>query len=222
MSTQEYKLIYFAARGLAEPIRLMLALAGVNYDDHRFNSEDKVIVNGTEKPRELIELKQEEQLPFGQVPVLEVGNGINKIVLAQSPAITRYVAREHGYFGKNNLESALIDSAYECVRDATSKFRAATTDDDKTKFLSEYLPGHFDHLNRFIEQHSTSADKSTCVGSSVSLADVIVYWFCANFDELPAFQKLVESAPYVFAVHKATANHPLIKAWVSTRPVTQW
>jgi glutathione S-transferase len=35
-------------------------------------------------------------LPFGQLPVLEV----NGIVIPQSVAITRYLAREHGLYGK--------------------------------------------------------------------------------------------------------------------------
>ena len=32
----EYKLYYFNSRGLAEPIRIIFAYAGVKYEDNRF------------------------------------------------------------------------------------------------------------------------------------------------------------------------------------------
>lgn len=34
-----YKLTYFGIRGLAEPIRLVFAAAGVEYEDHRLERE---------------------------------------------------------------------------------------------------------------------------------------------------------------------------------------
>lgn len=36
----KYRLTYFSGRGLAEPTRLVFALAGVEYEDKRITSED--------------------------------------------------------------------------------------------------------------------------------------------------------------------------------------
>lgn len=220
MSAQDYKLNYFDSRGLAEPIRLMLILAGIKYEDHRFDATDKIERNGKNLAREFWDLRDKQALPYGQVPILEVGSGDSKVVLSQHLAIVRYIARECGYFGKTNLEGALIDSVIEHMRDLLTKFQGSSTAEDKAKIVSDYLPGHVAHVNRFIEVHSTSADKSTCVGSSMSLADVIVYYFYSYFMSPAVSQNLTAEAHHVQAVCDAVANHPLIKAWIEIRPVT--
>lgn len=54
-------------------------------------------------------------MPFGQVPVLEV-DGKH---LAQSHAIARYIAREHGLAGQphDHWEQAQVDMYADCVKD---------------------------------------------------------------------------------------------------------
>lgn len=69
----EYKLYYFDFKGRAEVIRLVFALAGQKYEDIRF-SKDK-----------LDEYK--DKTPFGQVPVLEIIEGTDKVIMAQSISI---------------------------------------------------------------------------------------------------------------------------------------
>ena len=39
-NTPKYKLTYFNSRARAEPIRLVLAAAGINYEDVRIKAED--------------------------------------------------------------------------------------------------------------------------------------------------------------------------------------
>ena len=52
-------------------------------------------------------------MPFGHMPVLEVGG----IVLAQSMAINRYLARRYNLVGKTDLEAAQADMIVDCVTD---------------------------------------------------------------------------------------------------------
>ncbi len=52
-------------------------------------------------------------MPFEQVPVLEVDGH----VLAQSHAIARYLARQHGLAGKDEWEQAQVDMYADCVGD---------------------------------------------------------------------------------------------------------
>lgn len=49
-----------------------------------------------------------------QVPLLETEG----VVIAQSRAIERFLAKRFGFFGKNDVEAALIDSVSEELADA--------------------------------------------------------------------------------------------------------
>jgi len=73
----EYKLYYFDIRGLGEIIRLLFAAADKKYEDVRF-SRDKW---PEYKPK----------APFGQAPFLEITEGSNTWVMAQSIAISNLI-----------------------------------------------------------------------------------------------------------------------------------
>lgn len=73
-----YKLTYFPIRGVAETIRQIFSIAKQDFEDHRVPRDDWP--------------KFKPDAPFGQVPVLEEDGK----KLAQSQAITRYVARKFG------------------------------------------------------------------------------------------------------------------------------
>ncbi|KIH50854.1 glutathione S-transferase protein [Ancylostoma duodenale] len=75
-----YKLTYFNGRGTAEIIRQVFVLAGQEYEDVRLSFE--------EWP------KHKAEMPFGQIPVLEVDGK----QLAQSIAIVRFLARKFGRY----------------------------------------------------------------------------------------------------------------------------
>jgi len=53
------------------------------------------------------------EMPFGQVPILEVDGKI----LAQSRAIFHYLAKQHGLAGKDDWEEALVDMYGDCIYD---------------------------------------------------------------------------------------------------------
>ncbi|XP_021378340.1 hematopoietic prostaglandin D synthase-like [Mizuhopecten yessoensis] len=86
-----YKLTYFNFRGRAELIRMTLCAAGQDFEDNRISYKDY--------------LKIKSDLPQNQVPILEFDGQ----TLPQSLTIVRYLAREYGLYGNNNLESATVD-----------------------------------------------------------------------------------------------------------------
>src|SRR5689334_7697562 len=102
------KLIYFPARGRGEVIRLLLAEAGVSYEEENFNG-----------PEEFAKLKASGRLPFLAVPVWEE-DGLR---LAQSGAIAAHVARTHGLYGKSARDQALIDQALGALDDVRLEIR---------------------------------------------------------------------------------------------------
>ena len=76
------KLVYFNVMGRAETARLILAQAGVSYEDKRIEKEEWPALKAS--------------LPMGQLPVLEVDGK----TIGQSMAIARYCARRFGLAGK--------------------------------------------------------------------------------------------------------------------------
>lgn len=92
-----YTLYYFNSRGRAEICRILFAAAGVQYNDRRIGysewSNFKSKISGS------------------VVPVLEIDG---KTQIPQSMAIARYLAREFGFHGRNNLEMARIDFISDC------------------------------------------------------------------------------------------------------------
>ncbi|PIO69367.1 glutathione S-transferase protein [Teladorsagia circumcincta] len=94
-----YRLLYFDGRGRAEVARQLFALANQEYVDVRITHE--------EWP------KHKPEMPFGQLPVLDVDGKL----LGQSHAINRYLARQFGFAGKSPFEEALVDAFADQYRD---------------------------------------------------------------------------------------------------------
>ncbi|VDL58780.1 unnamed protein product [Hymenolepis diminuta] len=89
-------LIYFNIRGRAELIRLILHAADKDFIDQRVTSAEWPTLKPT--------------LPFKKLPVLEVTtpNG-DKVLLNESIAITRLLARTFNLYGNDAREIYLIE-----------------------------------------------------------------------------------------------------------------
>jgi len=162
MSQPTLKLTYFAGRGRGEVPRLLLAAADWKYEDVRVSFDDW----GALKPT----------TPWGQMPVLEVDG---KTVVAQSGAISRYLARLTGAGGSTPLESAQIESIHDATIDlgqqlAKARFggeeeKKKAAEDNKTTHIPAWA-GHFEkHLK------ANNDGKGYFVGNHLTLADVAVF-----------------------------------------------
>lgn len=120
----KFKLSYFNVKALAEPIRLLFAYGGVDYEDIRVSQEEWAELKPSKLnllftfflfTKNVFFLKA---MPMGQMPVLEVdGQRVH-----QSVSMARYVAKRVGLSGDNDWENLLIDTAVDTVND----FRAST------------------------------------------------------------------------------------------------
>ena len=99
------KLTYFNLRGRGELPRLLLAYAGVSYEDER-------IVLPWVDPKPWTDLKP--HTPYGQLPIM-LWNGEE---IAQCLGVARFLAKEFGLAGRNNLEAAQVDEIVYAVQDA--------------------------------------------------------------------------------------------------------
>jgi len=222
-----YKLSYFNLRGLAETSRMMFAIAGVEYEDHRFRDIPQGDGQSPLRP-EFASVK--EHLPFGQVPTLQIGgkgNSDDGIILSQSKAIERFLARKFGLLGSNPIEAQLIDSVCESIRDARDAYFKVNKDaEEKPKYFTTTLVNFFKYWNRFALTHSgaprefPSSTPNTFVGSKLSLADIVFFHFLSIFDDQTAVSNALASFPALRGIREKVATHPAIKKWIATRPVT--
>ncbi|RZB38601.1 GST N domain containing protein, partial [Asbolus verrucosus] len=87
-----YKLTFFPVAALAEPIRFLFSYGGIEFEDYRFEEKYWPLI----KPN----------MPFGQVPILE----LNGKVAHQSIAMARYAAKQVKLVGSNDWEDLEIDA----------------------------------------------------------------------------------------------------------------
>merc|ERR1712018_746260 len=198
------KLTYFNLRGRAEPSRLILAQAGVDYEDHRIEREEWPAL----KPK----------TPCGQLPVL----CFNGTEIAQSMTIARFLAKEFGLAGKNSLEHARADMIVDCLQDLFAGVVAvfkAKTDEEKAelqgKLEKEIMPAGMLTLESFLKGNGGQF----FVGSDVTWADILVSDFFGNMKEKhgdKAFGSCTVLKDHVCKI----LNLPNIKKWIEKRPVT--
>jgi len=199
----QYKLTYFDVRALAEPIRLLFALKGIEYEDVRIERADWP--------------KLKPQFPWGNLPVLQDGD----IQLAQSGAILRYLAKKFGLDGANATENAKCDEMIEVMGDVRQAFFKAHFEPDATKkeelvktLKEETLPNYFKKFDDIL-----AANGGFFVGKQVTYADLHMAAYIQTFDGtfpgvLDAFSNIKAHQEKIFALDG-------IKEWVAKRPVTQ-
>lgn len=100
----KYVVHYFDSRGRAEIIRLTLTAAGLPFEDHRFTRE--------QWPEE------KKKSPAGQVPWIETPDGEK---MNESLAIARYIAMQHGLYGKNPKDNYHMERALGCINDISNE-----------------------------------------------------------------------------------------------------
>jgi len=189
-------LTYFNGRGRAEVARLIFAETGTAYEDNRVQDHS--------------ELKKSGKLPFGQLPILQVGD----VTIAQSQAINRYLAREHGLAGKNSLENAQVDMVIDGWTDLTSARFAAKTDEEKAKFASETLPTWLGHLEKIVAANGSGY----FVGSGLTVADIVGF---VSLDYVKTnAPTALEHFPALSKLYELVLSRPNINNWVKNRPVT--
>ncbi|XP_072025635.1 hematopoietic prostaglandin D synthase-like [Amphiura filiformis] len=197
-----YKLYYFNAYGRAEVLRFLFHLAEVEYEDVRIEFADWT--------------KTKQEMGFKQVPVLEVDGKR----LTQSVAITRYLAREFGLYGKDNWECALIDSfvdnCQEIIEKAIVIIKTFEPEQRKKEIekLQADVPKEFEELEKLV------GDNNYFIGDQITVADLFFYntvsivsQFASNF---------LQTCPKLEALRSKVEAHPRVADWLHKRPATSY
>nr|ACU45083.1 glutathione s-transferase pi [Pfiesteria piscicida] len=157
------QLLYFDLRGRADAIRALLYVADVEFEDKRVTFE------------EWGALKAEQ--PFGQIPVWRDGD----LVLAQSGAITRHLARKYNFYGKDLNESAQVDEAVESVRDVFDALVKVTISAEFDSLKDEFVASLPQKLGPLEKILARNGGDGFLVGSGISLADFEAWHLLNNF-----------------------------------------
>ncbi|KAL6045832.1 Glutathione S-transferase P [Balamuthia mandrillaris] len=212
MSVEKPTLSYFNVPGRAEVPRLLLELAGVDYEWVGFSFKGSAGGDWAE-----YKSKHGEELAFGQVPRYQEPEGLD---LVQSNAIARYLAKKHGFNGANETEAALIDQFNEGVVDfGSTGIKAifapeASKAELLAKFLSEDLPKWLGHFERAFAKNGTGF----FVGDKVSYADVHLFVSLDLVFRLEGAREVFEGFSHVKAAYEKVASLPKIKAFYDSKP----
>ncbi|KAL6736811.1 hypothetical protein Aduo_007118 [Ancylostoma duodenale] len=199
-----YKLTYFPVRGAGECARQIFALAGQEFEDVRLTKEQFAPV----KPN----------MPFGQLPVLEVDGK----QLAQSLAICRYLARQFGFAGKTPFDEAVVDSLADQYSDYRVEIKSyfytavGMMQGDKDQLKKDVLLPARDKFLGFITKFLKKNPSGFLVGDSVTWVDLLISEHCATM--LGIAPDFLDGYPEVKAHMEKVRAIPNLKKWIETRP----
>jgi len=211
-----YRLHYFNIKGRAELSRMLLTLAGVEFEDVRYAFEPAKTTGPDFEP-----LKTSGKLPFGQVPALEIIRGGQSTFIAQSHSIERYISGLFGFLGTSPEESGLIDSICEGFGDVYQAYSTANRkkNEDKGVALNEFYTSTFPKwlafFNNFVQKNE---DRPHLVGASLSYADVAFFGLTEAFENPQAVNEQIEKFPSLVNVRENVRG--LLSDYISKRPNT--
>lgn len=151
-------LIYWkvASRGQLPLLLLSAGNVKYNYDDATANAWPA----------------KKEEMPFGQLPVLKVGDTL----IAQSGAIARYCAKISGLMPTDDLEMATVDAVMEQCNDvfnsmAKAKYSTLPPKEAWKTFKHEVLPQKIERINGMLK----ASGKAFFGGEKPNAADISIF-----------------------------------------------
>uniref|UniRef100_A0A8C5TJ50 glutathione transferase n=1 Tax=Malurus cyaneus samueli TaxID=2593467 RepID=A0A8C5TJ50_9PASS len=153
------KLHYFDGRGRMEPIRWLLAAAGVEFEESYL-----------EKKEDLTKLRTDGSLLFQQVPMVE----IDGMKMVQTRAIANYISTKYNLYGKDLKERALIDMYVEGMFDLNELLMthgyqpAEKKEEHYANMIDKTENRYFPVFEKVLKDHG----KDFLVGNQLSRADV--------------------------------------------------
>ena len=191
----------------AEASRIALHLADIPFEDVRPTRE------------EFTRMKQSGELPYGQLPVLEVEGKI----IAQSVGIARFCGKVSGLYPTNDdVDAARVDELMETANQITGLFRSSMREKDQSKKLAlrkklaeSDLPKWLGFLNARLSIESGDF----FVTERLTIADLVIWrlcsWLCSGIlDGIPA--SILDEHSALKKHHEMIDAIPEIREWMKT------
>ncbi|KAL3114473.1 hypothetical protein niasHT_011602 [Heterodera trifolii] len=203
---QQYKLYYFDARGVVEPIRLLLHYVGQPFENIRF------------KDFEEWEKTYKSEFFYGKVPVLEVDGK----QLAQSATILRYLAEKFDLAGKDEWEKAKANEIIDFQKDANTDLvpylyvKMGFREGDLEKLRGEVFEPGVKRILPLFEKLLKESGSGYMLKSGLSMVDFQVANFLYTFTKLEpeTINAHPELIKYVDRVHAL----PQLQQYLKQRP----
>ena len=233
--TMTLKLTYFNIRGLAETARILFAIGGEEYEDFRYPLEiidmSKYEMNKEEFEKDKAEGKlvhSLNKLPFLTVDGYVCGSDEEQpadtsVIISQSKAIERFLAKRFNLMGENNVQFAMIDSICECVRDFKDMYQKvrALTGEEREKGMNEWFTVTLVDKLKLLE--NIIGSDGYAVGGKLSLADVVLFTFITQFfDNHEASYNATLATPRLRSIVDNVSAHEKVVEWIEKRPKTDF
>ncbi|KFP79133.1 PREDICTED: glutathione S-transferase-like [Apaloderma vittatum] len=193
------KLHYFNGRGRMEPIRWLLAAAGVEFEECFMEKKD-----------DLIKLRKDGFLLFEQVPMVE----IDGMKMVQTRAICNYIASKYNLYGKDLKERALIDMYVEALMDLnellmTYPYKPADTKEQHfANMLDKTTNRYFPVFEKVLKDHG----QDYLVGNRFSRVDVQLLEIILMAEEFKP--DILAKFPLLQSFKARISNIPTIKKFL--------
>nr|QUF59407.1 glutathione S-transferase GSTS6/7-5 [Brachionus angularis] len=193
-----YKLSYFNIRFRGEFLRFIFAYAGQPYEDNRIEQANWPLLKPT--------------FPFEQLPVLEVKNGNNVLILAQSLAIARYLGNEFNLNGRNATETALIDMYGSQVADLFNSLGMVRISNLTESTFNQTWGTNL----RFFETRLERNRNGYLVGSRLSWADIYLSQITERLENRK--NEVLNNFPRIRDLDQKIRSLSRIAEWIRNRP----
>lgn len=201
--TKAMELGYFGLRGLANPLRLALEVAGVDYTDRRFRSMEEWHAYRDST------LAATGVLAFPSVPYLLVDD---TTAVSQSRVILRFLAERHGFGGDGEAERTAAAMVHAEAGDLKTAYMKVSHAEDVEAARKEQVAGpvrtHLGRLEAFLGDKEWIAG-----GDAFTYADLVMYDTLEWMWHLDA--DLEAAYPQLRALHERVGAIPAVAAYVA-------
>ncbi|XP_058527833.1 glutathione S-transferase A4-like [Ochotona princeps] len=193
------KLYYFYGRGRMEPVRWLLAAAGVEFEEEFIETRE-----------EYEKLQNDGSLLFGQLPLVE----IDGMMLTQTRAIMSYIAAKYNLYGKDLNERVRIDMYIDGIMDLKMMIAWAAFDPPGEKeknidsIINKAKTRYFPVFEKVLRDHG----EDFLVGNTFSWADVQLIEALFMLEELSA--SVLSDFPLLQAFKARICNIPTVKKFL--------
>jgi len=203
------KLGYWNIRGLAQPIRLLLEEAGVEYEEKRYNYGPPPTFDRSEWNNEKFNLG----LPLPNLPYYIDGD----IKITQSLAIMRHIARTNNLVGKTEEEQVRADMAEQQLVDFRSAFVPMCYNPNFETLKVDYLANLEGKLKVFSDLLGTNP---YFAGPNVTYVDFLIYEMLDQHKYLDP--NVLDKFANLKEFHARIEERPRIAAYLKSDKYLKW
>lgn len=201
-------LTYFDVRGRAEPMRMMMEDAQLEYAEKRIQVAEWPGLKST--------------FPMHQVPIYEEGEGDEAVFLFHSAVIRRYLADKLGYYGNNANERWQCEMVAESILDAQNNVGTLMWNPKFAELREAYERDTLPPLLEKLQNHKARNNSSDFfwVGNNITYADFVAWCFLDYVRALST--TTLQQFPSLYKFYTGFAERPNIANYLSSsrRPKT--